>query len=159
MLQQSDGATEIAGDHARANTTIMNWMLDRGGIELIEESVLANGKEHTVVGLRVCDLEKAKEAMKDLMIIVQRIKSTGDGIDAHHLIETYGRPLRHPEHMAALKANRYAIIGDLKSTAVIAPHLVAITDHEGAITDIKAHWPKNIFEQFKNYNEIALSKN
>lgn len=158
MLQQSDGATEIAGDHARANTTIMNWMLDRGGIELVEERVTVNGADHTVVGLRVCNLTKAKESMKDLMILVQRIKSTGDGLDAQNLIETYGRPLRHPEHMTALKANRQAIIGDLKATAVIAPHLIAVNDKNGSLVDVKAEWPKNIFEQFHNYTSIELSK-
>ncbi|MFH1831478.1 MAG: hypothetical protein ABH827_01615 [bacterium] len=161
-MQQSDGATEIAGEHALANCTIMNFLVDHGCLEFVEEQVLIKDKSadktHTVIGLRVKDLAKAKEYIKNLMVDVQVIKSTGNIFGAKGLIETYGRPLRHPEYMRILKDNQQAIVGDLKVFALIYPHFVPVLDKAGKeIVDIQAVWPRDIFEQYKNYEKIELA--
>jgi len=159
VLQQSDGATQIDGDHARANYTIMNYLIDHGGLKLIEEKIVINSKEHTVLGLDIIDLEKTKKLITELMILVQTIKSTGDGLAAKNLVETYGITLRNKLHPKILQDNNKAIVGDLKISAFLPPILTAQKHNNSQeITDITATWPKNIFEQYKLYKELELSK-
>ncbi|MFH0898955.1 MAG: hypothetical protein V1855_05220, partial [bacterium] len=123
-MQQSDGATEISGDHARANCALMYFLLEHGGIELVEETVEVHGKQHTVIDLVLADAQKAQEAIKELMVQVQRIKSTGDRIGAQGLIDTYGTKLRHPHFLTVLKENREAIVGKLKCQAFVFPNFI-----------------------------------
>ncbi len=156
-LQQSDNATEIAGDHARANCTIMYYLIDNGGLELAEETVTVNNKQHTVVGLRIANLDKTYAAITKLMQLVQHIKSTGDSLAAKNLIEMYGRPLRHPNYLKYLKENKQAIVGHLKTSAVLAPHLSPVFDDNKAIVAINASWPHDAFEQIHYYAQLELS--
>lgn len=156
-LQQNEDATEISGDHARANCTIMYYLIEKGGLRLVDEYVTINGKQHTVVGLEIVDLATVQTGIKELMIEVQRIKSTGDCIAAHSLIETYGRPMRHPYILKALQENKRSIVGDIKVTAYLVPTFKP-RFIDGTLVDIDAQWPENLFEQYNEYNEIMLSK-
>ena len=159
VLQQSDTATQIDGDHARANYTIMNYLIDHGGLVLLEEPMMVNNKQHTVLGLEIKDLAKTKSLIKELMVLVQHIKSTGDGQGARDLVGTYGTILRNPKHMTILKENQKTIVGNLKASATLPPLFHPVTNAEtGEIVDIKASWPQNIFEQQKLYAQLELSK-
>jgi hypothetical protein len=156
-INLEDGATKVCGAHARAYGTIVYYLVEHGGLEIAEETVEVDGKEYTVVGLRLTDWEKTKHNIKELMVEVQRIKSTGDGVAAKHLIETYGVPVKHPEYIKIFKANRKAVIGNVKASALMYPDLVPIYEN-GKIIDVNASWPKDIFEQQKKYAQLALSK-
>lgn len=160
LIQQGDSATEITGDHARANYTIMNYLIDHEALAITEEEVLVDEKSYTVVDLKLLDMSRAYDVIKELMQEVQRIKSTGDGKAAEILVETYGRKIRFPEHMHILRANKKALVGDIKETVIIDPHFTPVYDATGTmIVDVNATWPKNIFEQFAHYNKIALLRN
>jgi len=156
ILQQSDNATEITGAHAQANCTITNYLVDSGALEIAQETFKVENKEHTVLGIRILDLDLAKEKITELARLVQHIKSTGDGIAAHTLVEAYGRPLKHPEYLVWLKENQKAVVGDLKCSAVVHPQLIPVADNNGALLDVKATWPKDIFEQQEEYQRISL---
>lgn len=158
LLVQADDATEIVQAHARADTTIMNWLLDHGGLELVEEQYPVNGVNHTVVGIRLTDLHVAKEAVKDLACLVQRYKSTADGQAIERMMKTYGTCVRHPEYITMLKANRQAVQGDLKEIAEIFPRLTPEYSATGDIVDISAEWPKGFLEQRLELSGLALSK-
>lgn len=157
IMQQSAQATEITGDHARANCTIMNYLIHHGGIALQEAQVSVNGTEHTVLGLTVTDSEKCIAAATDLMQEVQRIKSTGDGQAVKALITTYGTKL-DKRHQEILKKNDQLVVGDLRARILISPRFDPIVDSNGVIVDINASWPKNIFEQQMHYADIAMQK-
>ncbi len=158
LLVQADDATEIVQAHARADTTIMNYLLDHGGLELVEEQYPVNGVSHTVVGIRLTDLNLAMQAVTDLACLVQRCKSTADGQAVEELMKTYGTCVRHPEYIKILKANRQAVQGDLKEIAEIFPRLIPETDASGEITDISAEWPASFLEQQLEQSKLALSK-
>lgn len=158
LLAQADDATEIVQAHARADTTIMNYLLDHGGLELIEEVYPINGVNHTVVGVRLTDLPLAKQAVTDLACLVQRCKSTADGQAVEQLMQTYGTCVRHPEYIKILKANRQAVQGDLKEVAEIFPRYTPELDADGNITDIHAEWPASFLEQQLELSKLALSK-
>lgn len=157
IIQQSDDATEISGDHARANCTIMNYLIAQNALALNKETINFDNKEYTVLGLSLVNAQKATQAITHLMQEVQRIKSTGDGQGAQALIDTYGRPL-NLEYLKILKNNEKTVTGDLKARVYIAPHFTKITNDQGDVIDVQAEWPRNIFEQFKTYGLLELSK-
>ncbi len=157
LIQQSDTATEIAGDHARANCTIMYYLIDNGGLEISEEFVTLNNTSYTVIGLTIKDRAKTISLIAELMIIVQTIKSTGDGLGAAKLVNTYGKTLRNPSHMHTLKTNKRAVTGDIKVSCYVQPIMEPITGTDGKIIAIKATWPQSLDEQQFLYRKLALS--
>lgn len=156
LVQQNDEATQVTGDHALANCTITNYLAETGGIEIVEETIREDGKDIPVVGINVVNVKKAVQNITKLMQDVQRIKSTGDGLEAQKLIETYGRPLP-AKHFKILKDNDKLITGNLKVYAYLFPLFTPNKDAAGQIVDIAARWPKNIFEQYKAYKALELS--
>lgn len=158
LLVQSDDATEIVQAHARADTTITNYLLDHGGLELVEEQYPVHGVNHTVIGLRITDLKLAMQAVTDLACLVQRCKSTADGQAVEELMKKYGTCVRYPKYIKTLKANRQAVQGDLKEIAEIFPRLTPEVDSTGNITDINAEWPASFLEQNLELSKFALSK-
>lgn len=156
LILQQDNATEIAGDHARANTTIMNYLVDHGGVVFREECITVNGKPYRVIGTQVVDLEKAIEGVKELAIQVQTIHSTGDTQGVKKLIERYGKPIRHPEHLRIMKENMKACVGNVKVSGSLYPNFEPVKDSAtGEIIDVMAQWPEDIVEQFMGYRELV----
>jgi dipeptidyl-peptidase-3 len=156
-VAQSDEASEIAGAHAQANMTIMNYLIERGAVRLVQEPITTLQGFYTVLDARILSLERAIEVISELAQLVQRIKSTGNGIKAAWLIDTYGKPVNH-EHMAIIKTNMQAVAGDVKVIATIYPHYEPISSGE-EIIDVKATWPTNLQEQYLSFKDLALKMN
>lgn len=157
LMRQDPNAPEVVQAHARANNTITNYLLDHGGLEIIQEPLIVDGATHMVLGLRITDLQQAMNAVKDLAIEVQRIKSTADRQALQQLMRSYGVCVRYPEFITILKENRQAVIGDLKEVAEIYPRFVPVTDDEGTIIDIAAEWPESFLDQQLELHRLALS--
>ncbi len=157
LLQQPDSATEVTGDHARANATITNYVIEAGGARIIEELFEHEGNEYTVVALEITDMKKAMQATEKLLAEVQRIKSTGDGLAAKKLVDAYGIAIKNMPQFKQLRANNKLVVGDLKCKVEIYPHLEPVLSDSGDIIDVQATWPKNIFEQWKDFTSLALS--
>jgi dipeptidyl-peptidase-3 len=159
LILQPDGAIEVAGDHARANTTIMNYLVDHGGIAFAQEKIMVKGKQYTVLSTQVVNQNHAMEGVKELAILVQKINSTGDTQGVRSLIETYGKPIRHPEHLSIMQENMRACVGDVKVCGSLYPDFYPIFDDAtGEIVDVAARWPKNIAEQFMRYSSIQFAR-
>lgn len=158
LMVQADDAAEIVQAHARADTAILNYLLDHGGLELVEEVYPHNGTDYTVIGFNVPDINKAMQAVKDFAIEVQRCSSTADGQGVERLMKTYGTCIRYPEYIKILKANRFAVQGDLVEIAEIFPRLIPVVDDNKDIVDISAEWPASFIEQQLELNKLALSK-
>ncbi len=156
FILQADGATEISGDHARANMTIMNYLLDKGVITIQEEKLTHQGTSYTVLDVNIVSVPRAIEAITELANLVQRIKSTGDGQKARWLIETYGKTIRNIEYMQIMKRNMKAVMGDIKVSAILYPFYEPVHDAKGDIVDIAARWPKNLIEQYQWFKKQAL---
>lgn len=155
LLLQQDNATEIAGDHARANTTIMNYLIDHGGVAIKSETITIDGKSHTVLATEVIDLERASQVVVELANLVQMLRSTGDTQGVRSLIETYGKPIRHPEHLSLMKENMRSCVGEIKVQGSLFPDFTPILDvSSGEILDVQATWPTNIVEQFMEYRKL-----
>ncbi len=156
FLSQNIQEKEITGAHALANVTIMHYLCDGGGLALIQEEVMVDDITHQVLGFRIENIQQVLSDIKKLMILVQTITSTGDGIACEQLITTYGRYIRNSEHVAILQANQKAVVGDLKVSARIYPRFVPVYDHTGYMIDIDATWPTNIVEQWQEFRRLEL---
>lgn len=154
---QPDGAVIVSGDHARANYVILNYLIDKKGIELVKETKNIDNKQYQVLSVRIKHLDKALDAIKELLILVQYIKSTADIKACANLINTYGINITDPEQVTIVKNNSKILAGDVKVYSYIYPFLDPVKDESGNIIDIKSSWPKDIFEQFKKYSELSLS--
>ena len=156
LLSQNINEKEITGAHALANVTIMHYLCDGGGLALIQEEVVVDNTTHHVLGFKIENMQQVLSDIKKLMILVQTIKSTGDGIACDQLITTYGRYVRNSEHVAILQANHKMVVGELKVSARIYPRFVPVYDHTGYMVDINATWPTNIVEQWQEFRRLEL---
>gem|GEM_PF-901799 len=157
LLVQQDDATEIVQAHAQADTAILNYLIDHGGLELIEEMYRVEDKQYTVIDVRVVDVSRAMKAVKDLACEVQRCTSTADGLGVEHLMKRYGTCVRHPEYIKIMKENRAAVQGDLKEVAEIFPRLLPVYDDNETIIDVAAQWPNSFLQQQLELYNLALS--
>ena len=159
LLTQPEDTNEIFGDHARANMTILNYLVEHGGIELVEEEITVNEIKSTILDIRVTNLEKAIKNIKKLAILVQTIRPTGDGQSAALLIDTYGKKIPGPTYIKIMKENLKTVAGDLKATLFLYPTFQPIIDDEENIIDIQTSWPRNIVDQYRQLRELTYSKN
>lgn len=158
LLAQSDTAQEIVQAHARADTAILNYLLDHGGIELIEEVYYVNDKPHTVIDALITDLQKTVDAIKNMACEVQRCTSTADAKGVNHIMKTYATCVRYPHYIKILKENRKAVQGDLVEIAEIFPRLWAVVDDQNTVIDIAAEWPNSFLEQQLELHAMTYSK-
>ena len=145
-MQQAENATEITGAHALANCTIFHYLVSHGGIETVEEVVIADDKPRKVIGLRIKNLATATVLIKSLMVQVQHIKSTGDGRMAKKLIESYGKKIYFPEYLKSMRENQKLVVGNIKSSGTLYPIYSPVRDETGKMIDVTYEWPKDIFD-------------
>lgn len=154
---QSLDTDTISGAHAQANSIIMNYLLEAGALELVEEARSIEGTEYTVLGFTNFNHEKAYKAITDLAIMVQTIKSTANGQEFTRLLEKYGLKVRSMNYVKMLKAATEAVVGDLKAKAYIYPFYEPIYEQD-TIVDVHASWPESFAQQQMVYRNLALSK-
>ncbi len=154
LISQNDDAKEIAGHHAQANTCIMNYLVDHGGLEIITQKLTVENKDHEVVGLRIVDLDKTIFLVTKLMQEVQHCKSTAEVTGTKRLIDGYGKRVRK-DCLKIIKDNQKAVVGDLKARAWIYPTFIPVYQ-EGNIVDVTMSWPKSFFEANMEFSKIAL---
>jgi hypothetical protein len=148
LLQLSDNATEITGAHAQANSVIMNYLIDNGGLTLAEEPITIDDKEFVVLGLTFKDFAKTRQLIKELLLEVQRIKSTADGQAVTRLFETYGTKIRNKDHIRYLQACREHLVGKVKASVTIYPVFEPVVDPVGQVIDCTATWPQNFLDGY-----------
>lgn len=155
---QADGAQEISGDHARADWSISSFLQEKGCFSIVHQPVTYNGQTHIVLAVTNIDVAKTIAAAAELVGIVQRMKSTGDGLGVQALIGGYCKPLRTPEYIAIIKDNFKALMGDLKVSAMLTPMFAPVQDDKtGKMIDVQASWPADVFELAAYQQVHALS--
>jgi hypothetical protein len=150
IKQQSVGATEMKGAHALANSTIMNYLINGGGIKIIEEKVTTDNTEYTVPSICLVNKNQAKSDIRDLMIELQRIKSTADGVSANKLLNI-GRQIYKKEYIDILHTNQSKVMGALKANIVMFP-IYELKDNK-----VSFKLSNNIMEQIDDLNKLEYS--
>jgi hypothetical protein len=151
----SKDCKEVNGAHAIADSTILNFLLSRGGMVLAKEPFEHAGKTYTRVGIRVIDLQKAKAAVQELLVEAQRIKSTADNLGCDALIDKYGKPI--DRELQVLLHARRAGAARGKYTPFVYPQLDVLV-HPGTGKElVYARWPQDAFAQALRSESLALS--
>lgn len=158
-LSQGENMTDITGAHARANVVITNYLLEGGGIKIIDEVKNIDGNDYHLLDIEVIDSNKAFKSIVDLLQTVQRIKSTGDTNGCKKLFEKY---VKYPIDLNKAKlyrsymlANKQKLVGNIKATSRLYPNYVPILQ-DGNVVDVISY-DMDIFEQNFHYRTLMLS--
>lgn len=142
QLTRIQPGKNIEQAHMRNRQTIARWVLANGeGVELRKR----DGKTFVVI----TDYDKLRASFAQLLNEVQRIKSTGDFEAGKALIETYGVKVDPELHKEVLA--RYASLNIAPYKGFVNPVYTAVTDENGAITDVKISYDENYVDQMMRY--------
>jgi dipeptidyl-peptidase-3 len=119
IMNNNKECIEVQGEHSLANVTIMNYLIKNKGIKIVKYDM----NDRHVIAIDIDDYDKCLLYIKKLVIKVQTIKSTGNGIKVKKLIETYGRYVEKAIY-DQLIINDRKVINGTEATAYLKPILV-----------------------------------
>ena len=136
-----EGST-IEEDHMRNRQMVVRWIM--ANTKAIETRTRDNKTYYVMV-----DQAAFREGVGKLLAEVQRIKSEGDFAAGRKLFDDYGvnfEPKLRDEVVArvdGLKLSSY--------TGFVMPKLEAVTGAEGAVTDVKVSYPRDLMAQMLEF--------
>ena len=172
---QKDNMDDIRGSHARANAVITNYLLENGGIRIVDQIKSINEKEFHFLDIEIVDYEITFSRIKELVQLVQRIKSTGDGKGCRELFAKYTKYPVSIEQARVYRQygieKRLCLTGDVKIVARVYPNYKPILRSgqtrilpngveipcEDEIVDVIEDTPQTIVEQNLEYAKKMLS--
>lgn len=133
--------SNLEEDHMRNRQLVAAWAFEKGQKDGVIAQVVRDGK--TYYDIR--DYAKLRTIFGDLLREIQRIKSEGDAKSARALVEGYGVKVA-AEAVKSVKA-RYAALPTKPYSGFVQPHLVAVRDAQGNITDVKVEIETDFVQQ------------
>lgn len=130
----------------RNRALISRWVLERGQADGSVEWVVKDGKHY----VHICDYQRVRSLVGDLLREVQRIKSEGDFEGAKALVETYGVKIEHELH--AEVRERYAALGIAPFSGFVNPVLTPVMEN-GEIVDVTISYTEAYDEQMLRYSK------
>ena len=155
LYHQKEDATEVSGTYPQMSGTIFNYLLDHGGLEVVEEVRTVDGEDFTILSIQITDRNLVIRNIKELMVKVQTIKATGDGQGARKLLERYGKRLRSPAYISHMKKRINKVRGKIRLSASLYPDYTPIVKG-GKVVDVRALWPVGILSQIRKHQEQML---
>jgi dipeptidyl-peptidase-3 len=146
QLRRLEKGADIEEAHMRNRAWIANWVVEKGGSEVIEKLEREGNIFYNIV-----NYEKLQGLFGELLQKVQTIKSQGDYAAAEALVEGYGVKVNQDVHQQVLDRS-----SKLKSPAYggfVNPTLEAVEDKEGNITDVKVNYGMTFEEQMLFYSD------
>jgi len=146
QLRRVRQGSQLEEDHMRNRQMIVRWLM--ANTKAIDTRT-RDGKTFLVM----TDAKAFREGVGRLLAEVQRVKSEGDLAGARKLFETYGihfDPKLRDEVIARvdrLKLPAY--------TGFVMPDLVATTDSNGAVGDVKISYPQDLAKQMLAYSAMT----
>lgn len=137
----------IEEDHMRNRLLVANWVFEKGAKDGVIVKEVRNGKTY----LDIKDYAKLRELFGQLLAEIQRIKSEGDYNAAHDLVENYG--VKVPAELVTEVRNRYSSLPTKPYSGFVQPRLVAVTDAQGNITDVKVEVETDFVQQMLRYGK------
>jgi len=158
---QGDNFTEIKEAHARANVVITNFILERGGIELLEEIKNIDGHDYHLLDINIVDFQKCFDAVVELLRLVQHIKSTGDYAMCQELFNKYTNGPVNIEtarnYKKYITENREKLIGKIKATVRLYFRFQPVLNNEGQLVDANVGHFSDFIEQNLENERLELS--
>lgn len=145
QLRRIEPGQSIQQAHMRNRQTVSSWILERALASEAVEMPVRDGKTY----IDIKDYDALRTLFGELLQEVQRIKSQGDYEYGKALIEDYGVQVNQAIHQEVLKRSESLNIPPYGG--FINPRLVAETDEDGNITDVKVEYPDDFTEQMLEY--------
>lgn len=159
-LEQKEDMEKICGAHARANVTIMNYLLEGGGISLNSETVTVDGQVFHVPEVQVVNLNKCLTSITDLLQHVQRIKSTANYLDCEKLFFVYTQsPVTLDEarrYRKYIDDIRKKLCGKVQSMIRVYPTFEPVVK-DNEVIDMTAKPCSDFIGQNRFYDRIMLT--
>lgn len=123
------------------------WAYEMGKKENVIEKIRRDGKTY----FKVNDYEKLRNLFGQLLREIQRIKSEGDFAAGQKLVETYG--VKVDQALLKEVKDRFKPLNVAPYKGFIQPKLIAITDKDGNITDVKVEYTNDFLGQMLGYGK------
>ncbi len=133
--------------HMRNRQLIARWVYEKGRPENVVEFVKKNGKTYVVIN----DYQKLRHLFGELLAEIQRIKSTGDYVAAHDLVETYAVKIDSILHAEILE--RYKKLNLAPYKGFVNPKYEPIFNNSGEIKDVKVTYDEGYAQQMLRYSK------
>lgn len=131
--------------HMRNRALIARWCYAHGNG--VVEMVKRDGKTY----VRINDYQRLRQLFAELLAEIQRVKSVGDYETARQLVEEYGIKIDADLHREVLERYRQLHIAPYKG--FLNPQMIAVTDNQGEITDIRLDYSESYEEQMLRYSK------
>ena len=147
QLRRIHPGDNIEEDHMRNRLLVASWAYEKGQKDGVIVKEVRNGK--TYYDIR--DYARLRELFGQLLAEIQRIKSEGDYNAARALVEGYGVKA-DPATVTEVRG-RYASLPTKPYSGFVQPRLVAVTDAQGNITDVKVEAELDFVQQMLRYGK------
>lgn len=131
--------------HMRNRALIARWCYAHG--DGVVEMVKRDGKTY----VRINDYQRLRQLFAELLAEIQRVKSIGNYEAARQLVEEYGIKIDADLHREVLERYRQLHIAPYKG--FLNPRMIAVTDDQGEITDIRLDYSESYEEQMLRYSK------
>jgi len=145
QLTRIELGRNIEQAHMRNRQLVASWVFERGNPEVVE-LVERDGRRYVVVH----DYERLRELFAELLIEIQRVKSTGDFESARRLVETYGVKVNQSLHAEVLERFRKLNLAPFRG--FVNPVYTLVKDRRGNIIDVRVSYNENFVEQHLRYS-------
>ena len=145
QLTRIELGRNIEQAHMRNRQLVASWVFEHGSPEVVE-LVERDGKRYVIVH----HYEKLRGLFAELLVEIQRVKSTSDFKTARHLIETYGVKVNQCLHAEVLE--RFAKLNLAPFRGFVNPAYTLVKDRKGNIIDVRISYDESFVEQQLRYS-------
>ncbi len=145
QLRRLEPGKDIEESHMRNRQLIAAWVYEKGQKDNVISKEVRDGKTY----FNINDYDKLRKLFGDLLIDLQRLTSEGDYEAGKNLVEKYGVKVDQALHKEVLERTKKLDLPAYRG--FINPELVAVTDDNGKITDVKVNYPTDFTQQMLDY--------
>ena len=147
QLTRIQPGKDIEEAHMRNRQLIASWVIEKGKDSNIIEFKKRNNKTYAVIN----DYEKLRALFGQLLIEIQRIRSTGDFESAKNIVEKYAVKVNNDLHVEVLE--RYKKLNLAPYRGFVNPVYSLVKNSKGEIIDVKISYSENYIDQHLRYSK------
>lgn len=133
--------------HMRNRQLIASWVFEKGKADKVIELKVRNGESFVVIN----DYSKLRTLFGELLVEIQRIRSTGDLESAKNIIEKYAINVDKALHAEILE--RYKKLNLAPYRGFVNPVYSLVKNKAGEIIDVSISYSENYVDQNLRYSK------
>lgn len=147
QLTRIQPGKNIEESHMRNRQLIAAWVFEKGKSENVVELKKKENETFVVIN----DYEKLRDLFGQLLVEIQRIRSTGDFEAGKKLVENYAVKVDPTLHAEVL--NRYKKLNLAPYRGFVNPVYTLVKDGSGKVTNVKISYDENYIDQHLRYSK------